>query len=183
MNVEIKQKLEKLRKENKAKNAKKQLIDDLNNRYHISISNEDFIDYELSESVHKKVYEKIRKEDIIIEKFCYEHDNTNKKLEEIFTAFNHYEDNNILYYPSTFGFNSRSNNQLYLNFPIAIASTIKECRDSIFRLVHEMHDDIIVVDENLQYGFVISEDEYECVIIEYWGEKLRDDFNNKFISK
>lgn len=46
-----------------------------------------------------------------------------------------------------------------------------------------MHVDIIVVDENLKYGFVISEDEYECVIIEYWGEKLRDDFNNKFISK
>lgn len=169
MDTEIKEKLERLKKQNKVKIARKQLIDDLNNRFNINISSKEFINYELSESVHKEVYEKIREEDIKIMIFYYEYDTANKKLEELFTIFNHYESNNVLYYPSTFGFYFRSCNQLYLNFPSAIISTIRECRGIIFTLIHEIHDDLIVVDENLKYGFVISEDEYQYISIEYWG--------------
>ena len=169
MDTEIKQKLERLKKENKVKNARKQLIDFMKNRYDIEITNKNFIEYELSENVHKKIYEKIREEHIIIEKFYYEYDTANKKLEELFTRFNHYESNKILAYPSTFGFYFRSSNHLYLNFPTAIISTISQCKEMIFKLIHEMHDDLIVVDESLKFGFVISEDEYQYVSIEYWG--------------
>lgn len=75
---------------------------------------------------------------------------------------------------SCFGYYFRSCNQLYLNYPLAIISSIKECAADIFKIVHDMHDDLIVVEKNLRYGFVISEDEYEYLSIEYlsieyWG--------------
>ncbi|CAH2213192.1 hypothetical protein [Tepidibacter aestuarii] len=169
MDIKDKQRLEKLKKQNKFKIAKKQLIKMLHTRNHIDISNKVFINYNLSESIHKKVYERIREKDIKIEKFCYEYNNANEKLEWIFNKFKLYENNNILFYPSTFGIYFRSCNHLYLDFPIAISSTIKECKDIIYILIHDIFDDLIVAEENLSYGFIISEDEYQYVSIEYWG--------------
>lgn len=165
----IKQRLEKLKKENKLKIAKKQLIDELKTKYDIDITNRTFIDHQVSNYVHKKVYERIRENDIKIEKFRYEYNTISKKLEWVFNIFKIYEDSNIFFFPSTFGYYYRSCNNLYLDFPIAVYSIFKESKADIFKIIHEMFDDIVVVEENLKYGLVISEDEYQYISIEYWG--------------
>lgn len=77
---------------------------------------------------------------------------------------------NPLFYPSTFGFYFQSSNQLYLNYPIAITIPLFECKKIIMKLLLEMHDDLIVVSEDFNFGFVLSEDEYSNVTIEYWSQ-------------
>lgn len=52
MDEEKKHKLENLKKENKIRIAKNQLICDLSSRYHINIDKKDFIDYQLSADIH-----------------------------------------------------------------------------------------------------------------------------------
>jgi len=38
------------------------------------------------------------------------------------------------------------------------------------KLMLEMHDDLVVFSEEFNFGFVLSEDEYSDVTIEYWGK-------------
>lgn len=56
-----------------------------------------------------------------------------------------------------------------MNFPIAIISTIKEFKNNIIKLIHDIQDDLIVVEQNAKYGFIISIDEYQDISIEFWG--------------
>lgn len=169
MDSETKQRLERLKKENKVKVAKEQLINVLNRFYNIDISSLTFVEYKLSECVHSLVYNRIKEDNIKTEKFHFEYDLANEKLKWLFNIFQPFENDKVLIFPSSFGFYFRNPNCLYLDFPIAVISTIKEFRNYIIKLVNDIHDDLIVVEENLEYGFVISENEYQDVIIEYWG--------------
>lgn len=168
MTNDRKRKLEKLLKENKVKQAKIQLVEDLKKYHDIDITDKEYIDYQISEEVHKKVYERIRTDEIKFLKFPYEQEILKSKINFIFDYFKKYENNTVLFYPSTFGFYYRSSNQLYLNFPIAITIPLLNCKKIIMKLMLEMHDDLIVVSEELGFGFILSEDEYSDVTIEYW---------------
>ncbi|MEK4327944.1 hypothetical protein MKZ24_18285 [Paenibacillus sp. FSL R7-0297] len=55
-----------------------------------------------------------------------------------------------------------------MNFPLAVAVPLLDCKEMIMKLMNEMHNDLIVVTEELGFGFVLSEDEYSDVTIEYW---------------
>lgn len=70
--------------------------------------------------------------------------------------------------PLLFGVALRTEDQLYLNFPLAVAVPLLDCKEMIMKLMNEMHNDLIVVTEELGFGFVLSEDEYSDVTIEYW---------------
>lgn len=61
--------LEKLLEKNKVKQARMQLINDLKKYHNIDISNHEYVDYQVSEEVHKKVYEQIKSDDIKSLKF------------------------------------------------------------------------------------------------------------------
>ena len=37
-----------------------------------------------------------------------------------------------------------------------------------------MHDELVIVSINFNFGFVLSEDEYSDVTIEYWGPDLHN---------
>ena len=167
MDFESRNRMEKLIKENKLRAAKRQLIDDLLSRYDIDISKKVFVDYSVSENLHKRVYEKIKGVGIKTHKFYYELDIVNNKLDWIFEKFRPFIDTNIVFFPSTFTYFIHDLYSFYSG--IAIMIPFSECIDLIFKLIHETHDDIIVVEENLLYGFVVSEDEYDYVTIEYWG--------------
>lgn len=169
MDIESKQKLEKLKKESKRKAAQKQLIEDLKNWFQIDISSCIFADYQISDDIRLAVYEKIRLKDIKKEKFYYEPNVANEKLKMVINKFITFENRQILVYPSTHAYFSIRGDHLYIEFPIAVVSSIKECKGIVFKLMHETHNDLIIVEENLNYGLVISEDEYEYVSIEYWG--------------
>jgi len=169
MNSETKQKLEQLKEGNKIKIAKKQLIDELNRYYDIDISSSTFGDYKLSKKVHSLVYKIINEDNIKADKFHFNEDAIGEKLELLFSSFMSFENDKVLVFPKVFPFDIRSSNHLYLNFPIAIISTIKEFRKNIVKLIHDIQDDLIVVEENAKYGFVIWIDEYQDISIAFWG--------------
>ncbi|MFS0656352.1 hypothetical protein [Bacillus sp. 179-C3.3 HS] len=162
--------LEKLLNKNKVKNAKIQLVDDLKNYHDIDISDKEFVDYSKSEEVHKKVYNRIKTEEIQSFKFPYNEETIKSKIDFIFDYFKNYEQEDVLLYPSTFGFYFKSSNQLYLDYPIALTLPLLECKNFAMKLMLEMHDDLVVVSEESNFGFVLSEDEYSDVTIEYWGK-------------
>lgn len=161
-------KLEKLLKQNKIKQAKKQLVDDLMKYHAIDISDKGFVDYEVSEEVHKKVYELIKTDKIKYFKFPYDEETLRLRIDFLFDYYKIYENENILFYPSTFGFYFRSSNQLYLDYPLAITLPLIECKRFVQKLMLEMHNDLVIVSVNFDFGFVLSEDEYSDVTIEYW---------------
>ncbi|RSK26568.1 hypothetical protein EJF36_06675 [Bacillus sp. HMF5848] len=164
-------KLEKLLRENKSRMAKKQLIDDLMKLHEIDISEKEFIDFSISKEVHKKVYERIKTDNNIKTiTFPYDEEKLMSNINFIFDYLKKHEDKKVLFYPSAFGFYFKSSNQLYLEYPIAITSPLSECKQIIIKLMLEMHDDLIILSEELNFGFVLSEDEYSCVSIEYWEE-------------
>ncbi|MCX7748201.1 MAG: hypothetical protein N2645_15145 [Clostridia bacterium] len=169
MDIESKQKLEKLMIKNKIKQAQIQLISDLNEHHGVLISDRCFVDYQLCKELHKRVYEKIKSGDIKAIRFQYEVNKLKEMLNWIFNEYRCFEDENVLFYPSTFGYYFRSSNRLYLDYPIATKLPFTECRSIISKLMNEMHDDLIVIAEDFSYGFVMSEDEYLYVTIEYWG--------------
>jgi hypothetical protein len=168
MDLETKQKLERLRKENKIKIAKELVISALNKFYHIDISRLPFAEYKLSERVHTLVYEKIKEDDVKIEKFHFDYSVINEKLEWLFNVFKSFESDKVLLFPTTFAFNLNASEYPNIDFGIAIISTIKEFKGSIIKLIYDIRNDLIVVEENLEYGFVISIDEYSDISIEYW---------------
>ena len=170
MTNDRKNQLEKLLKKNKIKQAKFQLVDDLKNYHEIDISDKEFVDFQISEGTHKKIYERIKTGEIKSLKFPYDEDTTISKIDFIFDYFKDYGQEIVLFYPSTFGFYFRSCNQLYLDYPIALTLPLLECKNIIMKLMLEMHDDLVVVSEDLNFGFVLSEDEYSDVTIEYWGK-------------
>lgn len=169
-----KSKLEKLLKQNKIKQAEKQLVDDLLKYHAIDISDKVFVDFEVSEDVHKKVYKLIKTDKIDLIKFPYDEETLKLKIDFLFDYYKIYENENILFYPSTFGFYFRSSNQLYLDYPLAITLPLKECKRFVQKLMLEMHDDLVLVSVNFNFGFVLSEDEYSDVTIEYWGPDLHN---------
>ncbi|WP_088012316.1 hypothetical protein [Gottfriedia acidiceleris] len=170
MTNDRKTQLEKLLKKNKIKQAKIQLVDDLKNYHEIDISNKAFAEYQLSEEAHNKIYDRIKTGKIKTLKFPYDEDTIISKIDFIFNYYKDYVKEIVLFYPSTFGFYSRSSNQLYLEYPIALTLPLLECKNIIMKLMLEMHDDLVVVSEELNFGFVFSEDEYSDVTIEYWGK-------------
>jgi hypothetical protein len=162
--------LEKLLKKNKVKQAKRHLIDDLIKYHDIDISDKEFVDYQTSEEVHKRVYERIRTDEINSFKFPYDEKTLKSNIEFIFDYYKNYGEEIVLFYPSTFGFYFRSSNQLYLDYPLATTLRLSESKDIIMKLMLEMHDDLVVVSEEFNFGFVLSVDEYSYVTIEYWGK-------------
>jgi len=169
MNSETKQRIEQLKEENKIKNSKKQLIDVLNSFYDIDISSVIFADYKLSEKVYSSVYKIINEDNIKNDKFHFNEDVIDEKLEHLFSSFMPFENDKVFVFPKVFPFDIRSSNHLYLNFPIAIISTIKEFRKNIIKLIHDIQDDLIVAEENANFGFVIWIDEYQDISIKFWG--------------
>ncbi|WP_339249108.1 hypothetical protein [Paenibacillus sp. FSL P2-0136] len=163
-------KLEGLIKNNKIKQAKRQLTRDLKKYYDIDLAEKDYVDYQLSEEFRKKVYGRIKTDEIQILKFQYDQEMLKSQIDFIFDYFMRYENTVVLFYPSTFTFGSnlRTGDQLYLNYPLAVAVPLRDCREMIMKLMSEMHNDLIVVSEELGFGFVLSEDEYSDVTIEYW---------------
>lgn len=170
MTSDRKTQLEKLLKKNKVKQAKIQLVNDLKNYHDIDISDKEFVDYRKSEEVHKKIYERIKMDEIKSFEFSYNEETLKSKIDFIFDYYKKYEQETVLFYPSTFGFYFRSSNQLYLDYPIALTLPLLECKNIIMKLILEMHDDLIVASEEFNFGFVLSEDEYSDVTIEYWGK-------------
>ncbi|MEK3905285.1 hypothetical protein [Paenibacillus sp. FSL R7-0179] len=164
--------LEQLLKDNKLKQAKLQLTRDLKKYHNIDLPEKDFVDYQRSEEVRRKVYECIKADDIKIVKFPYDQEVLKLKIDFIFDYFIECESTTVLFYPSTFtcGLNLRTGDQLYLNFPLAIAAPLRDCKEVIMKLMSEMHNDLIVVSEELGFGFVLSEDEYSDVTVEYWED-------------
>lgn len=170
MTSDRKTQLEKLLKKNKVKQAKIQLVNDLKNYHDIDISDKEFVDYRKSEEVHKKIYERIKMDEIKSFEFSYNEETLKSKIDFIFDYYKKHEQETVLFYPSTFGFYFRSSNQLYLDYPIALTLPLLECKNIIMKLILEMHDDLIVASEEFNFGFVLSEDEYSDVTIEYWGK-------------
>jgi len=166
MNLE--NRLEKLLRENKIKLAKKQLIDDLMKYHEIDISEKEFVDFDSSKKEHKKVYERIRTDKIKSLSFPYDEEKVKAKIDFIFDYFKKYEEKTVMFYPSAFGFYFKSSNQLYLEYPVAISIPLAECKQIVMKLMLEMHDDLIVISREYNFGFVLSENEYSYVIIEYW---------------
>jgi hypothetical protein len=169
LDIESKNRLENLKKKNKVRHAKEQLISVLKSRYDADISDKLFVDYELSNKLHIETYKKIRTDEIKSKRFYYEIDKLKEMVEWIFNINKNREKENVLFYPVTFGYFFRSSNQLYLDFPLAILLPFVECRDIVLKIMTEIHDDLVIISEDLGYGFVLSEDEYSYVTIEYWG--------------
>ncbi|WP_256761584.1 hypothetical protein [Cohnella sp. WQ 127256] len=160
--------LEKLLKKNKVKEARMQLINDLKKYHNIDISNHEYVDYQVSEEVHKKVYEQIKSDDIKSLKFPFNEETVKSKIDFIFGYFKDNEKETVMFFPSTFGFYFRNSNQLYLDYPIAIRMSLLDCKKIVLTLMFEMHDDLVVVSDKFKFGFVLSEDEYSTVTIEDW---------------
>ncbi|UJF35514.1 hypothetical protein [Paenibacillus hexagrammi] len=160
--------LEKLIKDNKRKQAKDQLVSDLLKYKNIDITDRNFTDFSLSEEMHKRVYELIKTNDIKIISFPFNEEMLIMKLNFIFEYFNNFDKDIVFFYPAVFGFYFRRSNQFYLNHPIAIELRLDEAKEIIMKLLFEMHDDLIVISKDFMFGFVISEDEYSKVTIEYW---------------
>jgi hypothetical protein len=169
MDLKTTQRIEQLKEENKIKIAKKQLIDALNRFYDIDISMVPFADYQLSKKMHSLVYSIIKEDDIKIDKFHFDNELIDEKLKCLFNIFQLFENTKVLIFPEAFRFYFRSSDYLYLDFPIAIISTIREFKDNIIKLIHDIQDDLIVIEEHAKYGFVISLDEYRDISIEFWG--------------
>ncbi len=165
MDVESKNRLEKLKKKNKVRYAKEQLIRDLKSRYGIDFSDKLFVDYELSNELHIKTYKKIRTEAIKSLRFYYELDKLKETIEWIFLKNKNHENENILFYPATFKYYFNISHQLYLDYPLAIELPVLECKDIVLKLMTDMHDDLVIISEDLGYGFVLSEDEYSYVTV------------------
>ncbi|MDQ0227939.1 hypothetical protein [Metabacillus niabensis] len=160
--------LERLIRENKIRLAKKQLIDDLMKYHEIDISEKEFVDFDSSKKEHKKVYERIRTDKIKSFSFPYDEEKMKAKIDFIFDYFSKYEEKTVMFYPSAFGFYFKSSNQLYLEYPVAISIPLAECKQMVMKLMVEMHDDLIVISREYNFGFVLSENEYSYVSIEYW---------------
>ncbi|MFS0881115.1 hypothetical protein [Metabacillus niabensis] len=160
--------LERLLRENKIRLAKKQLIDDLMKYHEIDISEKEFVDFDSSKKEHKKVYERIRTDKIKSFSFPYDEEKMKAKIDFIFDYFSKYEEKTVMFYPSAFGFYFKSSNQLYLEYPVAISIPLAECKQMVMKLMVEMHDDLIVISRKYNFGFVLSENEYSYVSIEYW---------------
>lgn len=162
-------KLEKLLKENKIIQARKQLVEDLMKYHYIDISDKDFVDYQISEKLHKKVYKRIKTDEVKSSTFPYDEETLKLKISFLFDHYKNYKKEKVLFYPSTFEFYIKRS-RLYLEYPIAITLPLIECKTIILKLLLEMHNDLIVVSEEFNFGFVCSEDEYSDVKIEYWGK-------------
>lgn len=162
--------LEKLLKDNKRKQAKDQLSSDLLKFKNIDISYRSFVEYSLSEKIHKKVYEFIKTNEIKIISFPFNEEMLLIKINYIFECFNNHNKDSVFLYPSAFGFFFKRGNQLYLNHPIAIELTLEDAKDIVMKLLFELNNDLIVISKDFMFGFVISEDEYSQVTIEYWGK-------------
>lgn len=169
MDLSSKQRLEQLKEENKVRTAKEQLITVLNKFYDIDISSLPFADYQLSKKIHSLVYKVIKEDSVKTDTFHFEDDMIDKKLKCLFDMFQPFENAKVLIFPEVFGFYFRSSDYLYLDFPIAIISTIKEFKSNIVKLIHDIQDDLIVVEESGKYGFVIGIDEYQDISIDIWG--------------
>lgn len=103
--------LKKLLEENKVRLAKKQLVDDLFKYHGIDFSGKEFVEYQVSEKEHKKVYERISKNTIKSLTFPFQEESVISKIEFIFEYFKKYENSTVMFYPSTSGFHFRRNNQ------------------------------------------------------------------------
>lgn len=160
--------LAKLLKKNKIKQAKIQLIVDLKNYHDIDISDREFVDDSKAEEVHKKVYDRIKTDEIRFFKFAYCEEAIKSQIDFIFDYYKNYEQEIVQFYPSTFCSYSEISNQLYLYYPVALTLPLIECKNMIMKLMLEMHNDLVVVSEEFNFGFVLSEDEYLDVTIEYW---------------
>ncbi|MCM2532945.1 hypothetical protein NDK43_11785 [Neobacillus pocheonensis] len=140
-------KLEKLLKENKIKQARRQIVEDLMKYHDIDISEKESVDYQISEEVHKKVYKRIKADEVKTSTFPYNAETLKLKIDFLFDNYKNYENETVLFYPSTFGFYFRRSNQFYLEYPISISLPLIECKRIILKLMLEMHDDLIVVSE------------------------------------
>jgi len=103
-------------------------------------------------------------------KFPYDEKTIEQNVDFVFNYYKNHEKESVLFYPSTLRFSIKSSNQLYLEYPIAISIPLIECKSIVLKLMLEMHNDLIVVSEVDNFGFVFSEDEYSDVTIEYWGK-------------
>lgn len=162
-----KSRLGKLLKENNRKQAKIQLIYDLKQYHDIDISDKEYADYQLAEEVHQNIYARIKTDEIKTLTFPYDEKTLKSKIDFIFDYDKKYEQERVLFYPSTLGFYFRGQ-RLYLKHPIAIIIPLRECKKMMNKLMLGMHDDLSVVSETFKFGFVLSEDEYSNVAIEYW---------------
>lgn len=110
-------------------------MNDLKNYHDIDISDKEFVDYRKSEEVHKKIYERIKMDEIKSFEFSYNEETLKSKIDFIFDYYKKYEQETVLFYPSTFGFYFRSSNQLYLDYPIALTLPLLECKNIIMKLI------------------------------------------------
>ncbi|ASB88177.1 hypothetical protein OZL92_02150 [Bacillus sonorensis] len=161
--------LEKLLKENKIKQAKKQLIADLKKYRGIDISQNEFVDGQLSREAHQKVYQLVKADEIKTITFAYHEEELKSKIALIYKGFENFSEETVLFYPFTFCFYVKSSHHLYLEHPIAITMPLYATKRMIAKLVPDIYDDVVVVSETFEFGFVLSEDEYSDVTIHYWG--------------
>lgn len=76
--------LEKLLKENKARLAKKQLVEDLMKYHEIDISEKEFVEFSISKEAHKKIYERIRTDNIKTLTFPYDEEKLKSEIDFMF---------------------------------------------------------------------------------------------------
>lgn len=165
-----KNRLELLKKKNKYKIAKEQLILDCKQRYDIDIESESFLDPQLSHKLHIKAYEKVKTEVIKKVKFMYTIEDTNEQFRLLMNQFINYESNMVVFYISCSQIHNVRMKTEYLNQPVSFLTLFKKSALLSMKILHEIHDDIIIVDQDLSYGVVISEDEYSNVWFEYWDD-------------
>ncbi|MEK4229417.1 hypothetical protein [Solibacillus sp. FSL H8-0538] len=162
-------KLKMLLRENKIKQARIQLIEKLLKCHNTDLSDKEFADYRVCEKEFQTIYEKIEVEDIKCFKFPYSEETLNVTIDFLFDYYKKYEKEKILLYPETSRFPISDCNHLYLEYPIAFTMPLIECKSIIIKLMSEKNDDVIVISEKINIGFIIWEDEHSEVTIEYWG--------------
>lgn len=80
-------KLEKLLKENKIKQARRQIVEDLMKYHDIDISEKESVDYQISEEVHKKVYKRIKADEVKTSTFPYNAETLKLKIDFLFDNY------------------------------------------------------------------------------------------------
>jgi hypothetical protein len=162
-------KLTLLLRENKIKQAKRQLVENLMIYHNTDISGIEFVNYQISETIFKVVYSK-NEDEFNYLKFPYDEETLLMKIDFIFDYFKKYWHEIVHFFPETSRFPISDSNHLYLEYPIALSLTLIQSKSLIIKLMSEKNTDVIVTSEGLNIGFIISEDEYSEVTIAYWGK-------------
>lgn len=166
---ENKSRLEKLKKLNNVRISKSQFKEHIFKTAGVLIDDDMFIDFDKSEELIKETYINLKDHELNRLEFKYAPQKMEDLIASIFGFLQGLCDYQIILFPSVHNYYlMKKYGELYM-YPHGINSDLLMYRSIITSLVRFPFNDIVILTSNMNFGVIISENEYEFVSVDFWG--------------